>query len=54
MIVNAAASSLGRMLNRLIPQEGIDIINIVRKEEQAEVLRKEGANYILNSSEAEF
>lgn len=31
VIVNAAASALGRMFNRLFPPEGIDIINIVRK-----------------------
>ena len=54
MIVNAAASALGRMFNRLLPPEGIEIINIVRREEQVEVLRKEGANFILNSSLPEF
>ena len=32
VIVNAAASSLGRMLNRLLPGEGIEIINIVRRQ----------------------
>ena len=32
VIVNAAASSLGRMLNRLLPPEGVQIINIVRRE----------------------
>ena len=31
VIANAAASALGKMLNRLIPPEGIEIINIVRK-----------------------
>lgn len=34
VIMNAAASSLGRMANRLLPTEKIDVINIVRKEEQ--------------------
>lgn len=32
VIVNAAASSLGRMLNRFLPPEGVQIINIVRRE----------------------
>lgn len=32
VIINAAASSLGRMLNRFLPSEGIEIINIVRRE----------------------
>ena len=40
VIANAAASSLGKMFNRLIPPEGIEVINIVRKEEQVEILRK--------------
>jgi hypothetical protein len=31
VIANAAASALGRMFNRIIPPEGIDVINIVRK-----------------------
>jgi NADPH:quinone reductase len=31
VIVNAAASALGRMINRIFPPEGIEIINIVRK-----------------------
>jgi NADPH:quinone reductase len=31
VIVDAAASSLGRMLNRFFPPEGIEIINIVRR-----------------------
>jgi len=34
VIINAAASALGKMLNRLLPTEEIDVINIVRKEEQ--------------------
>ena len=54
VIANAAASALGRMFNRLIPPEGIEIINIVRKEEQVEILRKLGANFILNSSDPDF
>ena len=31
VIVNAAASALGRMMNRIFPLEGIEIINIVRR-----------------------
>lgn len=54
VIVNAAASSLGRMLNRFLPAEGVEIINIVRKEEQMELLKKEGANFILNSEHPDF
>ena len=32
VIINAAASALGRMLNRLLPGEGIETINIVRRQ----------------------
>ena len=47
IIHTAAASSLGRMLNRWCQKEQIPILNIVRREEQAEVLRNEGANHVL-------
>jgi len=40
IIHTAAASSLGRMLNRIFAPEEIPIINVVRKEEQVEILKK--------------
>ena len=46
----AAASSLGQMLNRICMADGIDLINIVRKEEQETLLRDMGAKYVVNSS----
>lgn len=49
IIHTAAASSLGRMLNRLFNDAEIPIINVVRREEQVELLKKEGAKYVLNS-----
>ena len=54
VIVNAAASSLGRMLNRLLPAEGIEVINIVRRQQQVDLLKKEGAVYIIDSSLPDF
>ena len=54
IIHTAAASSLGRMLNRLFIQEEIPIINVVRREEQVEILKKEGAKHILNSEPPNF
>jgi NADPH2:quinone reductase len=54
IIHTAAASSLGRMLNRIFAPEEIPIINVVRKEEQVEILKKEGAKYILNSETPTF
>jgi len=50
----AAASSLGQMLNRICMADGIDLINIVRKEEQEKLLRGMGAKYVVNSSSDTF
>ena len=47
LIHTAAASSLGRMLNKLCKKEGIPLLNIVRREEQANVLKAEGAENVL-------
>jgi NADPH2:quinone reductase len=54
IINNAAASSLGKMLVRLAFRQGIPLINIVRKEEQLESLKKMGAIHVLNSSSESF
>ena len=50
----AAASSLGQMLNRICMADGIDLINIVRKDEQEKLLRDMGAKYVVNSSRDTF
>ena len=50
----AAASSLGQMLNRICMADGIDLVNIVRKEEQEKLLRDMGAKYVVNSSSDTF
>lgn len=50
LVHTAAASNLGQMLNRICINEGIDLVNIVRKPEQEEILRALGAKYIINSS----
>jgi NADPH:quinone reductase-like Zn-dependent oxidoreductase len=50
----AAASSLGQMLNRICMADGIDLINIVRKEAQETLLRDMGAKYVVNSSNETF
>jgi hypothetical protein len=38
------------MINRVYPKEGVEVINIVRKQEQVDLLKKEGAKYVLNST----
>lgn len=47
IIHTAAASALGRMLNKHCLTLGIPLLNIVRKDEQAELLKSEGAKYII-------
>jgi len=54
VIHTAAASALGRMMIRIAPRFGVEIINVVRRESQAELLRGMGARYVLNSSAADF
>jgi NADPH2:quinone reductase len=54
LVHTAAASNLGKMLNRLCIEEGVPLVNIVRKEEQEEILRSGGATYVCNSSSPTF
>ena len=54
LVHTAAASNLGQMLNRLCLNEGIALVNIVRKPEQEAVLRALGAQYIINSGSEHF
>ena len=54
VVQTAAASALGRMLVRLGQRFSIPIINVVRRAEQAELLRKMGAEHVLNTSDANF
>jgi NADPH:quinone reductase len=54
LVHTAAASNLGQMLNRLCIEEEIQLVNIVRKAEQEELLRSAGASYVCNSSSPDF
>ena len=54
LVHTAAASNLGQMLNRICQKDGIDLVNIVRKPEQAELLRGIGAKYVCDSSAPGF
>ena len=54
-VVNtAAASQLGQLLVRLSHKHGFNLINIVRRKEQAETLRALGATHVLVSAEPDF
>lgn len=54
LVHTAAASNLGQMLNRICLKDGIDLVNIVRSKEQADILRKIGAKHIVDSSAPTF
>ena len=54
LIHTAAASNLGRMLVRICRADGVGLVNIVRSEAQAEILRAEGAEHICISSAPDF
>jgi len=54
IVHTAAASNLGQMLNRICQADGVDLVNIVRKKEQVDILKAMGAKYIVNSSDESF
>jgi NADPH:quinone reductase-like Zn-dependent oxidoreductase len=54
LVHTAAASNLGQMLNKICIKDGIALVNIVRSEEQAEILRKIGAKYVVDSTSPGF
>lgn len=55
IVVNtAAASALGQMMHRLGELEGIQIVNVVRRPDQVELLKGQGATIVLDGSEPDF
>jgi NADPH:quinone reductase-like Zn-dependent oxidoreductase len=54
LVHTAAASNLGQMLNKICLKDGIDLVNIVRSKEQADILRKIGAKHIVDSTAPTF
>lgn len=54
IVHTAAASNLGQMLVKLCAEEAVPLVNIVRSEEQAALLRAIGAEHVINSSEQDF
>ena len=50
LVHTAAASNLGQMLNRLCQADGIALVNVVRRDEQADLLRAAGADHVVVSS----
>jgi len=54
LVHTAAASNLGQMLNRVCLADGVPLVNIVRRPEQAALLREQGAMHVCDSSEPTF
>jgi len=54
LVHTAAASNLGQMLNRICQQDGVGLVNIVRKPEQAALLRSIGAVHVCDASAPGF
>ncbi|MCW2731701.1 MAG: oxidoreductase [Mycobacterium sp.] len=54
LVHTAAASNLGQMLVRVCLEDGIPLVNIVRKADQEELLRSLGAVHVCNSASPTF
>lgn len=54
LVHTAAASNLGQMLQRICLADSVPLVNIVRREEQEQILREIGATYVCNSSSSTF
>ncbi len=54
LVHTAAASNLGQMLNRICQADGVELVNIVRRQEQVDLLESMGAKYVINSSGEDF
>ncbi|MEQ5871880.1 zinc-binding dehydrogenase [Sagittula sp. NFXS13] len=48
------ASNLGQMLTRICQEDGIGLVNIVRKSDQVDLLKDIGATHVVNSSDDDF
>lgn len=54
LVHTAAASNLGQMLNRICLTDGVGLVNVVRSQVQADLLRSQGAKHVCNSSLPSF
>ena len=50
----AAASALGQMLNKVCIDKHLPLVNIVRRADQVELLKSQGAKYVVNSTSKDF
>jgi NADPH:quinone reductase-like Zn-dependent oxidoreductase len=54
LVHTAAASNLGQMLVKICLRDGVPLVNVVRKPEQAALLRGLGATHVVDSSSPGF
>jgi NADPH:quinone reductase-like Zn-dependent oxidoreductase len=54
LLHTAAASNLGQMLQKICLKDGIELVNVVRSDAQAKILRDIGAPHIVDSSKPSF
>jgi NADPH:quinone reductase-like Zn-dependent oxidoreductase len=54
LVHTAAASNLGQMLVRICREDGVPLVNVVRRPEQAELLRGLGAAHVCDTSAPAF
>ncbi|MGJ3648937.1 zinc-binding dehydrogenase [Sphingomonas sp. GlSt437] len=54
IVHTAAASNLGQMLQKICLADGIPLVNIVRSQEQVDILRGIGAEHVINSKDVDF
>lgn len=54
LVHTAAASNLGQMLVKLCAKDGVPLVNVVRKAEQEDLLRRLGAMHVCNTSSPSF
>ena len=54
LVHTAAASNLGQMLNKLCIADGVALVNIVRSDEQAAILKGIGAKHVVSSAAPGF
>ena len=54
IVHTAAASNLGQMLVKICKNDDIPLVNIVRKQEQVDILKDIGAELVCNTSDSNF
>src|ERR1700752_651681 len=54
LVHTAAASNLGQMLNKICIKDKVDLVNIVRRPEHVDILKRIGATYVCSSASPQF